>query len=127
MLTEKDAAIAFAKAWNNLDCSEFLQLLAEDAHYASQYVFNELESKAEISEYLTGKMQTIKNEGETVRAELAIVHRHILRNDAVFLTQGKNEETKALILFKIKDDKISRYDLCIHRLYRIERTGVYPV
>jgi len=29
VLTEKDLAIAFAKAWNNLGCSEFLDLLAD--------------------------------------------------------------------------------------------------
>jgi hypothetical protein len=44
-LTEKDAAIAYAKAWNRLDCSKFLKLLDENAHYASQWVFEEIESK----------------------------------------------------------------------------------
>jgi hypothetical protein len=62
-LTEKDAAIAFAKAWNRLNASEFLQLLDEDAHYASQWVFDELTSKNAIADYLTEKMQTVKRSG----------------------------------------------------------------
>ena len=42
-LTEKDAAIAYARAWNRLDPNDFLALLAGDARYASQWVFEELE------------------------------------------------------------------------------------
>lgn len=44
-LSEKDAATAFARAWNRLDPEPFLTLLAPDAHYASQWVFEELETR----------------------------------------------------------------------------------
>ena len=46
VLTELDAATAYARAWNRLDCKKFLELLAPDANYASQWVFEELEGKA---------------------------------------------------------------------------------
>ena len=51
-LTEKDAAIAYARAWNRLDPNDFLALLAGDARYASQWVFEELEGLEAISSYL---------------------------------------------------------------------------
>ena len=37
VLTEREAATAYARAWNRLDCGEYLHLLAEDACYASQW------------------------------------------------------------------------------------------
>jgi len=43
-LTQLPAATAFARAWNRLDPQAFLELRATDAHYASQRVFDELDS-----------------------------------------------------------------------------------
>ena len=51
VLTELDAATAYAVAWNHLDCTQFLELLAPETQYASQWVLDELKSKAAISEY----------------------------------------------------------------------------
>lgn len=60
-LTELAAATAFACAWNRLDPEAFLELLAPDAHYASQWVFDELDSRAAIAENLRAKMKTVRN------------------------------------------------------------------
>ena len=49
VLTELDAATSYASAWNRLDCTQFVELLAPDAHYASQWVFDELEFVFDIS------------------------------------------------------------------------------
>ena len=123
-LTVKDAAIAYAKAWNRLDCSEFIKLLDENAHYASQWVLEEMESKAAISDYLATKMETVKNSDSKVCAELG--HTRAGR-DCVFMTQGKKGEAQAVVLFEIENNKITRYDLCIPELQNVERTGIYPV
>lgn len=124
-LTEKDAAIAYAKAWNQLDCSEFLKLLDDDAHYASQWVFSELENNAVISEYLVGKMNTVKNTDSKVYAELGIAH-HGKSRHCVLMAQGDKDKVAAIIIFKIKNNKISRYDMCVPQLHEYERTGIYP-
>ena len=60
-LTEEAAATAFAKAWNCLQADGFLVLLANDARYTSQWVFEELEGVTSISDYLRGKMQTLRD------------------------------------------------------------------
>ena len=52
--SELEAAKAYARAWNLFDCKEFIKLLASDAHYASQWVLVELESKDKIANYLAG-------------------------------------------------------------------------
>jgi len=126
-LTEKDAAIAYARAWNRLDCSDFLELLDENAHYASQWVFEELEGKSAISDYLIGKMKTVKNAGSKVCAELGNTRSGFAGRDCVFLAQGKKEEIQAAVLFEIANNRIYRYDLCIPELLNVERTGVYPI
>jgi hypothetical protein len=41
-LTEEKVVFAFAKAWNRLEPDGFLDSLAPDARYASQWVFDEL-------------------------------------------------------------------------------------
>lgn len=44
MKTNEELVIEFAKAWNNLDTCYIRDLLAEDFHYASQWVFAEIEN-----------------------------------------------------------------------------------
>ena len=41
-LTEENAVMIFAKAWNHLEPGEFLALLSPDACYAFQWFFEEL-------------------------------------------------------------------------------------
>lgn len=124
-LTEKEAATAYARAWNRLDCTDFIPLLAEDARYASMYVFKELRSKAEIEEYLIGKLQTVRNSGSQVRAELAGATLPAER-DCVLLYQDGGEHI-ATILFQVRDGKIQRYDLCAPELYPVRKTGIFPI
>lgn len=99
-LTEKDAAIAYARAWNRLECSDFLELLATDAHYESQWVFSELASKDDIADYLITKMETVKSAGNKVFAELGKTRLGSIGRDCVFIAQGRKEEVKAVVLLK---------------------------
>ena len=125
--TEKDAAIAYAKAWNRLDCSEFLQLLADNACYASQMVLEELEDRNAISDYFTKKIEAVRASDAVVHAELGITREGYIGRDCVFLSQGQKEEIQAVVIFKVDNGKIKRYDLCIPELLNVERSGVYPI
>lgn len=49
-LTEERALRAYASMMNNLDASHLETLLADDFHYASQWGFAEIESKASYME-----------------------------------------------------------------------------
>ena len=122
-LTEKDAAIAYAKAWNNLDCSDFIKLLAGDAHYASQYVLEEQTSKKAITEYLNSKFGAVRNSDTNVTADIGIVRKGDTGRDCTILSQGDND---AVILFEINDGKIKRFDLCIPELMNAVKSNVYP-
>lgn len=126
-LSEKDATIAFAKAWNRLNAIEFLELLDEDAHYASQWVFEELTSKDAIAEYLIEKIQTVKSSGSKVYAELGNTRSGFAGRDCVFMSQGKGMSIQAVALFAVANGRIRRCDLCIPELLDVERTGIYPI
>lgn len=54
-----------AKAYQTYDASVIEVDLADDVHYASFWVFQELTSKVEYLDYLKGKLQTMKNTGTT--------------------------------------------------------------
>jgi hypothetical protein len=61
-LTKSDALRAYATMINTLDASHIEPLLAEDFHYLSQMVFEELESKQAFLTYIRGKLKTIKKQ-----------------------------------------------------------------
>ncbi len=128
-LTELDAATAFARAWNRLDPEAFLGLLAPDAHYASQWVFEELESRKKIADYLRVKMRTVSNlpsdnPNRRVRAELTTCHNG---QPCVAMTQGEGGEITAVVVFTIEGEVIKRYDMCMPQLMEPQRSGVYPI
>lgn len=49
-----------AEAYTNYDASIIEPFLADDVHYASMWVFQELTSKSEYIDYLKGKLATMK-------------------------------------------------------------------
>ena len=99
-LTEEDAVQAFAKAWNRLEPEAFLALLAPDARYASQWVFEELVGAEAIANYLRAKMRTIRNHSvndpsAAVRVEIGRI-RFVQREKGIRLFQCQILEHAAL-------------------------------
>lgn len=130
-LTEKDAVFAFAKAWNRLDSEVFLMHLAPDARYASQWVFEELVGASEIGDYLRGKMRTVRAHGvndprSRVRVEIGSTAPGGDGRPCAFMIQGEANEVQAVVVFDVREGKVSRYDLCIPQIHNATRTGVLP-
>lgn len=131
-LTEDDVVFAFAKAWNRLEPDGFLALLAPETRYASQWVFEELVGVATISDYLRGKMRTVRahsvnDPNSRVRVEVGRTACGEDGRPCAFMTQGRGNEVQAAVLFEISDGRVSRYDLCIPQIVGAVRTGVFPV
>lgn len=131
-LTEENVVFAFARAWNQLEPDGFLDLLAPDARYASQWVFDELVGAPVISDYFAAKLRTVRVRGvndpnSRVRVEIGQTTDGLGGRPCAFMTQGKANEVQAAVLFEVSGDKVSRYDLCIPQLLGAVRTGVYPV
>lgn len=131
-LTEEKVVFAFAKAWNRLEPDGFLDLLAPDARYTSQWVFEELVGAPAISDYLMGKMRSVRAHGvndpnSRVRVEIGRTVEGLNGRPCAFMTQGNANEVQAAVIFEVSGDNVSRYDLCIPQLLGAVRTGVYPV
>ncbi len=131
-VTEEEVVFAFAKAWNRLEPEGFLALLAPDARYASQWVFEELVGSTAISDYLRGKMRTVRahslnDSNSRVRVEIGRTAQGQGGRPCAFMTQGHGNEVQAVVLFEVCDGRVSRYDLCIPQILGAVRTGVFPV
>ena len=131
-LTEEDAVFAFAKAWNRLEPDGFLALLAPDARYASQWVFEELVGADAIEAYLKGKMRTVRahgvnNPNSRVRVEIGRTAHGEGGRPCAFMTQGQGNAVQAAVVFENCDGKVSRYDLCIPQIVGAVRTGIFPI
>jgi hypothetical protein len=119
LLTEDMAAQAYAQAWTLLDSSAFCALLAEDSRYASQWVFDELVGKDEISKYLEEKIETIRarSSASRVQAELGEATLSSPGRSCVVLTQGEANEVSAVVLFEVDGKAVTRFDMCIPDLF----------
>ena len=126
MLTADDALRAYAAMMNTLDVSKLEPLLADDFHYASQWVFSEIESKPAYLEYIAVKLQTVKSAESRVWAEMAWLDREF-PGPCVVLAQGDRDNLVGVILAKVEDGKIKRLDLCgAPSPHSARRFGEYP-
>jgi ketosteroid isomerase-like protein len=70
-LTERDAARAWALAYNTHDPSVLASILADDVRVMSRWVVNDLVGRAAYIEYLDRKFTTFESAGSLVRVEVA--------------------------------------------------------
>jgi hypothetical protein len=131
-LTEEKVVFTFAKAWNRLEPDGFLDLLAPDSQYASQWVFDELVGAPAITNYLTEKMRPVRAHGlndsnSRFRVEVGHTTEGMGGRPCAFMTQGRANEVQAAVLVEVSDDKVCRCDFGIPHLLGAVRTGVYPV
>jgi hypothetical protein len=129
-LNKSNALRAYATMMNTLDASHFVPLLAENFHYASQWVFEELTSKQDYLNYIEPKLRAIAKSGELPYVEMAecpvMAYTNSLGPCAV-LAQGSKTNLLATVFVKVKDGYIKRLDICLipHTSVAI-RSGVYP-
>jgi hypothetical protein len=69
-LTERDAAIAWARAYNTHDPSVLEPILAKDVRVMSRWVVNDLVGRDGYLGYLKSKFATFESSGSVVRVEV---------------------------------------------------------
>jgi hypothetical protein len=127
MLDIETALRAYASMMNALDSSKLEPLLSDDFHYASQMVLAEIESKQEYLEYIKPKLEVVRASGTNVWAEMAMLT-HSFPGPCVVLAQGDKENLVALVLAKVKGERIERIDMCIVPTPQsAKRSGEYPL
>lgn len=125
-LSKEQALKAYATMMNTLDASFLEPLLAEDFHYASQWVLAEIESKSAYLEYIVPKLDAIRKSGAAAWAEMGWLDRE-LPGPCVIMAQGDKDNLLAVVLTKVEDGKIRRLDLCgAPSPHSARRSGIYP-
>jgi len=124
-LTQLAALQAYARAINTLSAEHLEPLLALDFHYASQDVFDELETKERFLEYFRGKLETISKSDMPVWAEMGQTS---YGEPCVVLAQGNIDQLVATVLTKVGGNMIKRIDICSVAPHpsTARRTGEYP-
>lgn len=127
-LTKADALRAYAKMWNTLSTEALESLLADDFTYESQWVFEALTSKQAFLDYIRSKIETVRQAKAKVYAEMGVVSAYGERQPCVVLAQNAKSNLVGLVLAEVKDNKLTRIDLCIVPAPQAaERSGEYPV
>lgn len=129
LLTEQDALFIFAKAWNVFDPTELIGYLASNIRYESQNVLTSMNSVDEVTQYLIGKMDTIRKHPESrVYAELAETQPPDPPRPCVLLAQSSPDNLGAVVLVKVSENKISSIDICsvAPNPQSVKRSGEYP-
>lgn len=125
-LSKEDALRAYAWMMNTLDASRLEPLLAEDFHYASQWVFSEITSKADYLVYIMPKLEAIRSSGAEVWAEMGVLERE-LPGPCVVMAQGDKDNLLAVVLATVENGKIKRLDMCgAPPPFSALRKGDYP-
>lgn len=125
-LTEEDALRAYAAMMNTLDVAKLSGFLVDDFHYASQWVFAEIESKQEYVDYMRPKLEAVKKSGSKVWAEMATLDQGF-PGPCVVLAQDDKSNLVALVLAKVGESGIIRLDMCgAPSPHSARRTGDYP-
>lgn len=89
---EKGFLLKLAEAYLQYDASLIGDFLADDMHYASFWVYDELKSKKEYLAYLKGKLNTMKERGARMEFQLVPIQDRGRRNYALLVTNQKDAE-----------------------------------
>ena len=128
-LTERDAARAWALAYNTLDPSHLEPLLHDDIRIASQSVLVEMVGPREYLEYLDGKFATFKRVKTEIRVELGETSPYPVAPNPPRPCAIANQDGRpaATVLFEVDGGLISRVDLCmIPPPQTCKGTGIFP-
>jgi hypothetical protein len=113
-LTEYDAAIAYAEAWNTLDCTRFIRLLASDAEYASQYTYSEINGRDDIAKHICEKFKACVRDDSRIEAVVSIATKISPGKSCVLLIQ---EGDNVVVVFETRENEIFRINLCVTEIY----------
>jgi len=125
-LSKIDALRAYARMMHHLSADYLAPLLADDFHYASQWVFEEIQSKQQFLDYIGPKLEAIKASGNRVWAELAELQTYP-GGPCLVMAQGDKSNISATVLVEVAGNKIKRLDMCfVPEPQSARGSGEYP-
>jgi len=125
-LSKADALRAYARMMHHLSVDYLAPMLADDFHYASQWVIEEITSKQQYLDYMRPKLEAIKESGNRVWAELGELQTYP-GGPCLVVAQGERNNISATVLVEVMGSKIKRLDMCfVPSPQSACRTGEYP-
>lgn len=125
-LSKTDALRAYARMMHHLSAEYLAPLLADDFHYASQWVFEEITNKQQYLDYIRPKLEAIKASGNRVWAEVAELQAYP-GGPCLVMAQGDKNNISATLLVEVSGSKIKRLNMCfVPSPHSARRTGEYP-
>ncbi|MFC1665592.1 hypothetical protein ACFL17_08200 [Pseudomonadota bacterium] len=131
-MTEDEACYAYAVAWNSLSPDVLIDKFDDDIRYTSQWVFDDINGKKRVSDYLRGKMDTMSNSPDAkVFAQLAETQPYPMYPNppqpCVVVSQKTQEKMIGTVLFEVSKTGISAIDFCcIPPPESTKRSGDFP-
>ena len=113
-ITEYDAAIAYANAWNSLDCTGLISLLASDAQYTSQYTYSEINGRDDVAKHICEKFKACEEEDSKIEAIVSIATKIAPGKSCVLLIR---ERDNVVFVFETRENEIFRINLCVTEIY----------
>jgi len=111
---------------HHLSVDYLAPMLADDFHYASQWVIEEITSKQQYLDYMRPKLEAIKESGNRVWAELGELQTYP-GGPCLVVAQGERNNISATVLVEVMGSKIKRLDMCfVPSPQSACRTGEYP-
>ena len=105
-----------ADCYNRNSFETLRDVLHEDCHYASQWVFEEMIGKDRITDFLVAKSIRMEERGTKTHADIGTIIHPYAGKKCLIMHQG-SDETKAIIIIKAYNNKISRIDICMPELF----------
>jgi hypothetical protein len=123
-----DLLRAYARMLNTLNFARLAPALHPHFAYASQSVLSEIHGKKEFLDYIKPKLEAISRSTSPVFAEMGAISINGHEQPCVILAQGKKDNLVALALGQMRDDRLSRIDICVvPNPSSANRSGEYPV
>jgi len=126
--TEIESALrTFAKMINLLDVSKLAPILADDFHYTSQTVLEELTTKEAFLEYFSAKFETMRSASALLFAEMATWDAYG-GGPCVVLAQYERQNLIGTVVGKVENGKLAALTFCIvPPPQTATRSGDYPI
>ena len=101
-MSDIELAAKFCDAWRFYDASRIAPYLDKDFHYSSEWVFDELPSRAEYLDYFEAKLTTLSARRD--RMKMGVGRNHQTGEVAVLVLDGK---TLSALAITTKDGRIT--------------------
>ena len=115
MTTDIEFLMKLAEAYQTYNASIIEPYLANDMHYASTWVFDEMTSKSEYLDYFVGKLQALKKHG--LRIEFELVKGRLYENALLITNQTSPDGSFGFVADFNQEGKVKMLNMTLQSFF----------